>query len=106
MFDMLGKLGALASPEMTNLIESLPEKVADWTRFLNTISRGQGRLVDAMERVENNLAFIAEQNEGITQRLILLAAVGAVTPELQHEVEAMATADPRNLQAMADAPVQ
>lgn len=95
MFGM-EKLAALTSPEMGDLIESLPAKVKEWSDFLARLATGQKRIDESQERIENNLAFIVSQNEDTQQKLLLLMSAGNITPELQHEVEAMATTDPRN----------
>jgi hypothetical protein len=96
MFDIFGKMSALASPELIAMVETLPAKVAEWTEFLKRLTESQKRNDAALERVENNMAFVVTQNQDISEKLVLLMSTTALTPELQFEVETMAATDPRN----------
>lgn len=94
IFDTLAKI---ASPELMQVVETLPQKVEEWSRFLAELKSALRHLDARGETVDSKLSYLCGVSEEISDKLTLLMTESAVTPELHDAVLAMAEDDPRNL---------
>jgi hypothetical protein len=109
MFDFIGKMSAMASPELIAMVETLPQKVAEWSAFLAKLDKALKALDSRGETLDNKIEYLVSASAEISQKLTLLMSESAVTPELHDDVLTMATADPRNERSLmfgAGEPIQ